>query len=80
MSVYSRHSTTGRLQLAIWAGATEPDLTDDTLWYDIDDAEAMLRQWAAEAAMPRGADNPFTPAGAARVFARWNANALGARK
>lgn len=78
MSAYSRHSKTGRLQLCLWAGATEPDLTDDTLWYDIDDAEALVAELATSASVPHGASNIFTPAGAARVWARWNSQ--GSRK
>jgi len=79
MTAFSRRSKTGKLQICVWGGPGEPDLNDDANWTNIDEAEAFLREMADAASKPTGADNPFTPAGAARIFARWNANAPGRR-
>jgi hypothetical protein len=81
MTAFSRHSKTGKLQLAIWAGATEPNLTDDALWMDVDEAEKIVAEMADAAAKPnpRNRNNPFSHAGAARIWARWNAAAPGRR-
>ncbi len=76
MSAYTRETSDGRPQICLWAGPGEPDLTDDNVWTDLDDAEALLREWAATAS---GVESPFTPVGAARVWARWNAKAPGRR-
>lgn len=59
----------GELLFCIWAGGTIPDPDDPDNWHTYEEFEAELRKAAMHT---RRSNDPFTPAGAAKIWARWN--------
>ncbi len=69
MTTNTKMNDAGELMVCIWSGGTAPDPSDPDNWHTLEEFEAELRK----AAMHTSAGpNPFTPAGAAKVWARWN--------